>query len=275
MPEVHAQKHEESEPETERETMSDRATAETVLEALRVSYPAPAYAVLPQVRNGTGFARAKVRTADALVMGIWPSRGLELWGVEIKVSRADFVTELKDPEKADEIAKYCDRWYLAISDNDVIEGLSVPSAWGVLVLRNGKMRCTHEASKLKSKPVDRVFLAAIVRKVHEAVHPTSEATRIRARARQDGLEEGKAAAREEARADFKDLADAVKQFEQASGIRIADPWIMGDVGLAVKVLSEFSPSQLTERLQGISDTARFLHESAERSLKAYRTEAGT
>mgnify|MGYP001589020425 CR=1 FL=1 len=254
--------------------MNERATEATMLEALQRRYAPPSYAVLPHVRNGTGFARDP-RTADALVMGIWPSRGLELWGVEIKVNRADAMAELKNPAKADAIAQYCDRWYLAVSDAAVIAGLDVPEIWGLLMLKNGQLRCTRDAGRLKAKAVDRVFLAAIVRKVHEAVHPDSEATRIREQARQEGLAAGKADAHEKARAEFKDLSDAVRMFEKESGIRIADPWRMGDVGRAVKVLQDFSPHQLTERLQGLSDTARFLHESADRALKAFQAEAAS
>lgn len=254
--------------------MAERPTAETVLDALRRRYPAPAYAVLEQVRNGTGFARA-ARTADALVMGIWPSRGLELWGVEIKVNRADYLAELKNPAKAEAIAQYCDRWFLAVSDPAVIAGLDFPEMWGLLMLKNGQLRCTRDAGKLKAKAVDRVFLAAIVRKVDEALRPDSEASLIREQARQEGLIEGRAAAVQQACERFKDQTQAVKLFEQASGIRIGDPWMMGNVGQAVKVLREFGPHQLTERLQGISDTARFLHESADRALKAFRAEAGS
>lgn len=252
--------------------MTAKPTEKTMLEALRLRYAPPAYAVLEQVRNGTGFARAQIRTADALVMGIWPSRGLELWGVEIKVRRSDYLAELKNPAKADEIAQYCDRWYVAVADAGVIAGLDVPELWGVMMLKNGTLRCTRDAGKLKAKPVDRVFLAAIVRKVNEALHPDSDANRIRHQARQDGLAAGKAEAINHAREEFKDLADSVKLFEAASGVRIADPWLMGNVGSAVKLLAEFGPERLAERLHELSQTARFLHESADRALKAFRAE---
>ena len=93
-------------------------------------------------------------------------------------------------------------------------------------------------------------------------------------AQREGLEAGKAESYKRARDEFKDLSEAVRHFEQESGIKIADPWRMGDVGRAVKVLADFSPAHLTDRLQGISDTARFLHESADRALKAFKAEGG-
>lgn len=251
--------------------MTERPTEKTMLEALQLRYAPPEYAVLPHVRNGTGFARDP-RTADALVMGIWPSRGLELWGVEIKVSKVDCMTELKNPAKADAIAQYCDRWYLAVSDAAVIAGLDVPDIWGVMMLKNGKLRCTRDAGKLKAKPVDRIFLAAIMRKVNEALHPDSEANRIRAKAAREGMEQGRAAAIDQAQREFKDLSESVQIFEQAAGIKITEPWLMGNVGAAVKLLAEFGPERVADRLQDLSQTARFLHESADRALKAFRAE---
>lgn len=80
--------------------------SESVFELLRRRYPAPAWAFLEEVRNQTGYART-IRTADALAMSLYPSRGLHLHGFEVKVSRADWFRELNDPKKAEEIAAYC------------------------------------------------------------------------------------------------------------------------------------------------------------------------
>ena len=52
-------------------------------------------------------------SGDAVIMSLWPSRGLELHGVEIKVSRADWKREAADPAKAEAIAAYCDAGELA------------------------------------------------------------------------------------------------------------------------------------------------------------------
>ena len=50
-----------------------------VFEALKTRYNSPEYCLLPQVRNSTGYS-SKVRTADAIAMSLWPSRGLTLTG---------------------------------------------------------------------------------------------------------------------------------------------------------------------------------------------------
>jgi len=58
------------------------------------------YAVAAGVRSHAGFDAR--RTADYVAMDLWPSKGLALHGHEIKVSRSDWLRELKEPEKAAE-----------------------------------------------------------------------------------------------------------------------------------------------------------------------------
>jgi hypothetical protein len=78
--------------------MSDKVKSQDVIAALRKKYPAAAWAFLEQVANGTGYAK-KYRWADALAMGLWPSRGMELHGIEVKVSRSDWLRELENPAR--------------------------------------------------------------------------------------------------------------------------------------------------------------------------------
>lgn len=70
-----------------------------VVKALAAKYKAPEYAFFTDVRNSVGFS-SRVRTADAMAMFLWPSRGLYMTGFEVKVSRADWKKELEQPEKA-------------------------------------------------------------------------------------------------------------------------------------------------------------------------------
>lgn len=86
-------------------------TASEIESAVRKLYEGNGYVVLRQVRNGTGYER-KARTADILVASTWPSRGLHLEGVEVKVGRGDIRKELAAPEKAESIARFCKYWWL-------------------------------------------------------------------------------------------------------------------------------------------------------------------
>ena len=84
----------------------ERWTEGRVFGLLKGPFPDGAFLRLPQVRNGTGFQRS-TRTADALIVSCWPSRGLWFAGVEIKVSLSDWKRELCKPEKSASIQKWC------------------------------------------------------------------------------------------------------------------------------------------------------------------------
>src|SRR5450755_3192083 len=105
-----------------------------VIEALRKMYPHPDHAIIFEFRGGTGLSRES--RADAIAMDLWPSRGLELIGFEIKTSRQDWLREVKDPEKSEQMKQFCDRWYLVVDDPAIVRGWpekELPEDWGLMV----------------------------------------------------------------------------------------------------------------------------------------------
>lgn len=217
--------------------------AEEVIEALKAAhYAPPAWALLEQVGDSTGYA---IRHADAIVMGLYPSRGLELHGIEVKVARNDWVRELKSPDKAEVIASMCDRWFIA-SPAGLIDPPSMPPAWGLLeILPSGKVKTAKPAEKTEAKPLNRGFLAAILRRASAAT-PTQEmriTAMIAARAEAaKGVEETVAYKTRQIQLDHQALKDRVEQFERESGVSIGsgarwDGPSGADVGRAVKLLS--------------------------------------
>ena len=63
---------------------------------LQSSFPDSQFITLEEVRDATGFDG--VRTADAMAISMYRSRGKAVYGFEMKVSRADWLKELKQPE---------------------------------------------------------------------------------------------------------------------------------------------------------------------------------
>ena len=118
---------------------------------------------LEEVRAGVGADRG--RTADVLTLGLWPSRGLLLEGFELKASRSDWRGELDRPEKADAVARYCDRWWL-VTVPDVVHAGELPPTWGLLVRKGRKLVCEVEAPPLEPVAPDRQFLAALLRRCY-------------------------------------------------------------------------------------------------------------
>ncbi len=146
-------------------------TAHEVMMHVRRYYAGSSWAVFEGVANATG-GRAS-RWADALAFGLWPSRGLEIHGVEIKVSRSDLLRELANPHKAEAVASYCDYWWIAAGSDGLAKPDELPPAWGLLVPVSGKrgMRVAKAARQLDPKPLDRGFVAAILRKAAHDYDP--------------------------------------------------------------------------------------------------------
>jgi len=159
--------------------MTTKLTTErAVFEALKSTFEAPAYAVLPGVANGTG--QTKTRTIDAIVMSLWPSRGQLLDGVEIKVSRSDFTRELANPEKQEAHFKYLDRFWLAVGDETIVREGELPETWGLLVPARTKLKVVKQAPRLTPEPLPRSMLAAILRRANEHITSAELCAEIRA-----------------------------------------------------------------------------------------------
>lgn len=133
----------------------------TFLSALEERYPATAYAVLPEVANATGHAAS--RTADALVVGFWPSRGMEIEGFEVKSARPDWLRELKDPSKAEVFFRHCAKWWIVETMPNIVKTDELPPSWGLLRLADGKLKTLVKAGALKPEPPSRTFWTSLIR----------------------------------------------------------------------------------------------------------------
>lgn len=155
-------------PLTEAIVKTDKEKSKEIIEILGNHWPAPNYAFIPELRSGTGFSREQ--RVDAIAMHLWPSKGLELIGFEIKVSRADWKRELKMPDKCEHVKQFCDRWYLVVYDLKVIKyAEELPTGWGLMFLENGIIHTMIEAPKLTPKPVDKLFVAALIRRASKVL----------------------------------------------------------------------------------------------------------
>lgn len=242
-------------------------TEAEVFAALRAKFPAPEYALLSQVRNGTGFSRKTVRTADALVMGLYPSRGLHLSGIEIKVDRHDWIRELKNPDKAEEIARFCDFWWIAAGSEDVVRDGELPTNWGLLVPGPKGLRAAKAAMILEPKPADRLFLAAILRNLSESSVAKNEIADQLTKRFHDGREAAREERRWQKETHDKLLAE-VEAFQLASGIQIAGNWQGGKrIGEAVKVILGLDV-RTRERLTELLRQTRRIAETIESVIEA-------
>lgn len=139
-----------------------------LLQLLSAEFPPPNYAFIEEFRGGTGWSRES--RADALGMHLWPSKGLELIGFELKVSRSDWLHEIKDKNKAEPIKQFCDKWYLVVPDLKIVKYADeMPEGWGLMHVEDGKLRVMIEAKKLSPIPPDRLFLASLMRRATKKI----------------------------------------------------------------------------------------------------------
>lgn len=216
-----------------------------LFEALRPHYPAAEYALLPQVSNKTG--GGATRTCDAIALSLWPSRGIFFSGFEIKSVRHDWVRELRNPQKAEEIASYCSAWWI-VAGGPFITVEELPPLWGLMEWDPAKkILVKKKAAKQKEAVVPGIgFIAAMLRRAQEVVTPAAAITEAYGK----GLKEGDRMAHVQATHDVRDyqlLKESVAAFEKASGVKIGR-YEGESIGNAVKVVLSGSESRRRESL---------------------------
>lgn len=87
-------------------------------------------------------------------------------GHEVKVSRSDWLTELRDASKADRVKRFCDFWWLVVPDASIVKPGELPDEWGLLVQMGQKLRTKVQAPKLTPDPLTLDFVAGLASAVH-------------------------------------------------------------------------------------------------------------
>lgn len=118
------------------------------------------YIVATQVRPNATYGDS---TADAVIIGNWPSSGYEIQGFEIKTSRTDWLNEVKTPSKADPTKKYCHRWWLLISSETYVKDGELPDDWGLMVAHGTGIRIVVQAPTLEPVPPSVQFITGLMR----------------------------------------------------------------------------------------------------------------
>ena len=214
----------------------------TLRTLIRQAYPSPEWAVFFEVSNATG-SRA-TRRADAVAVGVWPSRGHQVVGFEFKEDRRDWLRELKNPAKADTIAAHCDTWWVVAGSDGIVRLEELPSPWGLCVASKNRVKLnvvkpSVPFAERDTSTMRRSFVAAMLRKVTETMTPNSEISVVVDAAVKDAL------ARERTHRDqigqtvedkLKNLQRCIETFQTTSGVNIRDWHGPETIGIAVKAV---------------------------------------
>lgn len=177
--------------------------------------------LLREVRNGTGFKRTE-RYADGLLVSLWPSRGVWFAGIEVKVSRRDWLSELKNPAKSADIQKWCRYWWLATAEG-VARPEEIPEAWGwVEVSKKGRLHVRKSAPPSGTEPLTVDFVASILRNRSAAerklIDRAKHAARAEALAESSAVDENELHRLRMCERDLELLQKRVKEFESGAGV---------------------------------------------------------
>lgn len=241
-----------------------------IYEILNKKFPSGQYAIMEEVSDEAGFNRS--RSADFIIMGLWPSRGLHLTGIERKSHRGDWLGELKNPKKAENIFQYCDYFYLLTDNENVAKIEEIPERWGWMHIDKGKIITKKEAPKLTPVTVTSNFLAALLKRA------SAKDGYVRNESIKDQLtnsfESGKKSNQSELDRTIKslhELQQAVKEFKESSGIDLKDyqRWSVNPkkMGEAVKIIASGEIANIEKRLMNIHPTIEMLLKDVEHKMK--------
>jgi hypothetical protein len=236
--------------------------------ALRSRFCAPEWALFFEVGDATGVQQN--RWADAVAMNLYPSRGLEVHGFEIKVSRSDWLRELKNPAKSAPVQQFCDRWWVVAPDGVVLDG-ELPPTWGCYEAQaSGKLRQVVAAPKLEPEEINRAFVAAMLRRasatdedlVKAAV--SAEVQRLRQGDDQRMAKEIEARTRR-----FKETKEAIAEIEAISGVEISHWGKSEQIGRAVKAVLTSGVLETWGGIEGVKKRAAAILSQCDEALALF------
>lgn len=139
-----------------------------VLEILQDKYRLPEWAFFAELRAGTGYTYHKGRNPeqrfDAWVLNCWPSKKFLSIAFEIKVSRGDFLGEIKQPKKRKQAILLSNEFYF-VTPPGLVKKDEIPEDCGWMeITKRGKLH-RRKKSPFNEKPhLDWGLLASIARR---------------------------------------------------------------------------------------------------------------
>lgn len=212
------------------------------------------------------------RACDALAFGMWPSHGHAIHGHELKVSRADWLRELRDMGKAEPFTSIVDYWWLVVSDKSIVRG-DLPIGWGLMTPHGKGLKVVTPAARREPKEITRGMHAAIMRAIFRV---SEEHYRLRYEERARANDDFEQARRDDGtllgqtERELKAEREAIAAFEKESGVsmsqwRGADRRTAEEVGRALRrVLAD------TRAEENGRQRLRYLAEGADEIAKAAR-----
>ena len=138
--------------------------AQDIKKALFDYFRPPEWACFDELRDGNGLACS--RSFDMWAINCYPSNGHRTIGVEIKVSRSDFLRELNKPVKREQIETYAMETYFACPLG-MLKPDELPEKWGLMTVSEKGARIARRAVQRDQIQLDIFFFASVCRRAAE------------------------------------------------------------------------------------------------------------
>lgn len=139
-------------------------TSAAVVAELQRNYPFPDWLAFPELRIGTGFGKNAEQRLDFWAMAALPSQRFRRVAYEIKISRADFLAELRQPLKRRRALLLSNEFYF-VAPPGLIQAGELPPECGLAECEaTYGLHIKHAAPWRDSAPPTWQFLAAVTRR---------------------------------------------------------------------------------------------------------------
>lgn len=143
--------------------MAEDWTEARVVALLQARYPAPEWAFVHGLRTHVGYARpGRESYMDAFAMCCYPSKGLTRVAFEIKVSRSDWLAELRDPGKRKNAMRVSHQFWFVAPPKTIKKG-EVPEGCGWMEATAGGLRVKRAARHREVDDPPQDFVASLLR----------------------------------------------------------------------------------------------------------------
>lgn len=140
---------------------TDANKTRAMYELLKHRHPAPEWATFAELNIGTGSNGG--RWIDLYAMNCFPSKGNLKIAYEIKASRADFLREMRQPNKRAAAEKLADECYF-VAPHGLLAADEVPEGWGLIVMNKGGLRMVKQAKQRRVGDLPISFVLSIARR---------------------------------------------------------------------------------------------------------------
>lgn len=242
-----------------------KITTDLVRFMLRKRYPSPEWAFLEEVAPRTGGGSGY---ADGVAVNLWHSRGHAIHGFEIKVSRADWLKELRQPAKAEGVFQYCNAWWI-VAPKGILKDHELPPTWGLIEAGPASLRVVRAGAALEPRPVTLAFFASLVRRAEENVAGRAAGlVRTQLDESRQRIDEAIASGVREKSREFAKLEGAIEAFKKSTGLEICPysgpPIETIRLAQRLELLSGYDRTKLLGRLEKVADelerTAKMVRE---------------